>query len=231
MTMRSFLSAGLVALLPFAVLQGQVGHLPEKSPFRDLEHRQEFTWFAGQFQSGGDPAKVAPQSGPMVGIHYELHMTGPAYLTARIAQVFSERTVLDPNKLLAERDLGKKSVTMTLADVGFALNLTGYKSWHGVVPSLGGGLGIGAGYDKLDVGNYKVGFPFLLSLRPGLKLATRGRWQVRVDASNYFYRIRYPETYFTKITADPTILPPSGGRNVWKRNLGLTGGLTYAFGR
>jgi len=122
-------------------------------------------------------------------------------------------------------------MTVLLTDVGFALNLTGYKSWHRIVPSLGGGLGIGAGFDSPDVGGYKFGMPFLLALRPAIKIAPGGRLQGRIDATNYFYRIRYPETYFTKTTADPAPLAANAARNVWKRNLGLTAGLTYTFGR
>ena len=64
-----------------------------------------------------------------------------------------------------------------------------------------------------------------------LKFAPRGRWQGRIDATNYFYRIRYPDSYFTKSTADPTVLDLSSDRNVWTRNLGLTAGVTYTFGR
>jgi hypothetical protein len=43
-------------------------------------------------------------------------------------------------------------------------------------------------------------------LRPAIKFAPGGRWQGRIDASNYFYRIRYPDSYFLKPTPDPTVL-------------------------
>lgn len=230
MTIRLLLLAAVTASLP-AAAGAQVGYLPRNSPFRDLEHRQELTFFGGQYQARKDPARVAPQSGPMFGMHYEFRMTGPAYFTVNTAMVTTDRRVIDPNQLLATRFLGTKSVNMLLTDVGFALNLTGFKSWHGLVPSLGGGLGVGAGFDKPDTGFYKFGYPFLLTLRPAIKFAPRGRWQGRIDATNYFYRIRYPDSYFTKSTADPTVLEPTAGRNVWTRNVGFTLGLTYSFGR
>ncbi len=182
MTIRSLLLAAATAFLP-AVAGAQVGYLPRNSPYRDLEHRQEFTFFGGQYQARKDPARVAPQSGPMVGMHYEFRMTGPAYFTVTTAMVKSERRVIDPNQLLATRFLGTKSVNMLLTDIGFALNLTGYKSWHGLVPSLGGGIGLGAGFDKPDTGFYKFGYPFLLTLRPAIKFAPRGHWQGRIEAA------------------------------------------------
>lgn len=224
------LLAAATASLP-AAAGAQVGYLPRKSPYRDLEHRQELTFFGGQYNARKDPARVAPQDGAMAGIHYELRMTGPAYFTVNTAMVRTDRRVIDPSQLLATRFLGTKTVNLVLTDIGFALNLTGYKSWHGLVPSLGGGLGIGAAFDKPDTGFYKFGYPFLLTLRPAIKFAPRGRWQGRIEAGNYFYRIRYPDSYFTKSTADPTVLNPNAGRNVWTRNVGFTAGLTYSFGR
>lgn len=230
MTIRSLALAGLWMLTPVAAA-AQVGYEPRKSPYRDLEHRQELTFFAGQFTARVDPAKVAPRSGPMVGAHYELRMTGPAYFTVNSAMVVSERQVINPSKLLKDRFLGTKPVTMLLTDIGFALNLTGYKSWHGIVPALGVGAGIGAGFDKVDVGLYKYGYPFMLVVRPTIKFAPHGHWQGRIDVSNFLYRIRYPDSYFTKSTADPTVLDPAAGRNIWTRNPGFTAGVTYSFGR
>ena len=230
MIIRSLAAAGLACLLPHAV-GAQIGHAPDHSPFRDLEHRQELLFFGGQFQAAGEKGKVAAKPGPMFGLAYELRMTGPAYFTARLAGVLSERTVVDPTKLLAERFLGTKQVNMMLADVGFALNLSGYKSWHGIVPALGFGAGVGAAFDKADVGGFKVGTPFILAIRPALKFTPRGHWQARLDASNYLHRIKYPESYFTKSTADPTVLTPGSSRNKWLRSVGLTAGITYSYGR
>ncbi|GMV11682.1 MAG TPA: hypothetical protein PKC83_17680 [Gemmatimonadaceae bacterium] len=230
MTKRTLALLGLMILTPAAGM-AQVGYEPRKSPYRDLEHRQELTFLGGHFKARVDPARVAPVSGPAFGAHYEFRMTGPAYFTANTMLVVSERRVIDPTKLIAERDQGVKSVTMLLTDIGFALNLTGFKSWHGLVPSLGGGLGMGAGFDSPDVGGYKFGYPFVLTFRPSIKFAPKGNWQGRIDATNYFYRIRYPDSYFTKSTADPTVLDLASDRNVWTRNLGLTAGITYSFGR
>jgi len=227
---RTLAAALALALLP-ALAHGQVGYTPRNSPFRDLEHRQELTWYGGLYQTSPDPANVGPKSGVTAGMHYELRLAGPAYFTANLGGVLTERRVIDPNQLIPNRFVGNESMTILLSDVGFALNLTGFKSWHGLVPSLGGGLGLAAGFDSPDVGQFKYGYPFLLVARPAIKFAAQGRWQGRLEATNYFQRIRYPQTYFTKTTADPTVLPVGSSESVWKRNLALTLGITYAFGR
>ncbi len=222
--------AMILAALPLAA-GAQVGHPPQRSPYRDLEYRQELTFFGGRYGAAADPAGVAPQSGAMVGAHWEYRLGGPAYLTARVAGVVTERREIDPRLDFEERFLGTKSMVATFTDVGFALNLTGYKSWRGLIPTLGGGLGVAAGFDGRDPGGYSFGTPFLLTLRPGIKFAAAGRWQGRLDATNYFFRVRYPETYFIKTGADDPVLDPSAARNYWKRNLALTLGVTYTYGR
>ncbi|MBK8248545.1 MAG: hypothetical protein IPK85_14220 [Gemmatimonadetes bacterium] len=220
------------SLLAASSVAAQVGHEPRRSPYRDLEWRQEITVFGGQFRAAVDPARVAPRNGPMIGAHYELRLGGPAYFTARMAGVLSDRTVIDPKleKVNRVQD-ADHAVPLLLADVGFSLNLTGFKSYRGIVPFFGAGAGLGAGFEKQDVGGYQFGYPFLFTVRPGVKIATAGQWHMRLEATNYFYRIRYPETYFIKTGADDPVLEPGTSRNYWKRNLGLNLGMTYSYGR
>ncbi|MGQ0646636.1 MAG: hypothetical protein ACT4P7_03635 [Gemmatimonadaceae bacterium] len=229
--MRSIRLLAVLAVGLPAVSVAQVGHEPRRSPYRDLEFRQELTFLGGHYDAAIDPAGVAPRGGPMVGVHYEYRMGGPAYLTARVVGVLSERTVIDPKLDLDERVLRTRTTPFLLTDVGVSLNLTGFKSWHGIIPVLGGGLGIGTGFEGQDIGGYRFGFPFLITARPGIKFSAGGQWQGRIDATNYFYRIRYPETYYVKTGADDPVLAPGSARNYWKRNLGLSLAVTYTYGR
>ena len=87
--MRSFFTAAAAVALLASTAGAQVGYPPERSPYRDVEFRQELTLFSGYYAAGQDPAKVAPQSGPMLGLRYDVRVGGPASLTARVARVFS----------------------------------------------------------------------------------------------------------------------------------------------
>ncbi len=209
----------------------QVGHLPGKSPYRDLEHRSELVFMGGHFNAAVDPARVAPGDGPMIAAHWEMRLGGPIYLTARMAGTFGERNVIDPSVRIGERFLKTRVSPTILTDVGFAMNLTGNKSWRGMIPTIGGGVGLGAGLEGRDAGGYTFGAPFLFTFRPGVKLRLSERWQGRIDATNYFYRVRYPDSYYTKTTEDPTVLPSDAERAFWKRNLAITAGITRTFGR
>ena len=65
----------------------QVGYPPNQSPFRDLRETHALTFYSGYFRAKKDPARVAPRSGPMVGLHYEWRASGPAHLTLDLSLI------------------------------------------------------------------------------------------------------------------------------------------------
>ena len=123
-----------VSASPLAAQGVDVGYPPPRSPFEDLEYKQEATVFGGYYLAGKDPAGVAPGSGPMVGVRYEVGVGGPAQIVARLSTVMSERRVINPVEPAASRDLGMRAWPVYLADFGMSLNLTGQRSWRGMVP-------------------------------------------------------------------------------------------------
>ena len=223
----------LALLLPLPALAQEVGYPPERSPFRDLEYRQELTGFAGYFAASRDAAGVAPQSGPMVGVRYEMRIAGPASFTARVANVFSERTIIDPAEPASTRVVGTESWPLLLGDVGVTVNLTGQKSIRRLVPVLSAGLGVASDTKGggSDVGGYRFGTTFALTLGGGVRWVPGGRFQLRADVQDYLYQIKYPSTYFAASGgADPVLTNPNS-RSMWKHNAALTIGGSYLFFR
>jgi hypothetical protein len=220
------------SLLWLPTLAGaQVGHLPEESPYRDLPFKQGLSVFSGYHHARTDDAGVAPQSGPMVGARYELRIGGPVQFMARVANVVSERTVLDPSKPVAER-ASNTSVNLMLFDVGVTGNLTGQKSWHGLVPVVQAGAGIASDFQEEDVGGYKFGTPFALTMGTGLRYTRGNRIELRADFTDYVYQIRYPSQYFRPNDGQPPILNPlRTDEKDWKHNLNFALAITYHFAR
>jgi len=219
---------GFVTIATTAGAQVSVGYPPQNSPYRDLEYHSELTAFGGYFDSGSDPAGVAPKGGPMGGIRYEVGVGGPVQLVARFAKVVNERNVIDPTKPAASRALGSLSWPVYLADVGFSLNLTGQRSWHGIVPVtyLGAGVASDAG-KKVEADPYRLGTTFAISYAAGLRFVPGGRFQIRADAGTYMYQIKYPAAYYIKATDDTQVLPDSQAKSFWKRNHAFTLGISY----
>ncbi|MBA3657377.1 MAG: hypothetical protein H0W69_08505 [Gemmatimonadaceae bacterium] len=210
----------------------QVGYPTSRSPFTDLEYRQELTVFGGQFKAGTEPAAVAPRSGPMVGARYEITVGGPAQLYVRGSRVFSERRALDPTKPVASRFLGVSKTPLYLADLGVSVNLTGQRSFHGIVPSLAVGAGVASTLNsKVEKDPYKFGTTFAFSFGGGLRILPTERIQIRVDGGTHMYQIRYPTEYSTSASDNTTVIPSGQAKSFWKSNPSITAGLSYLFFR
>jgi hypothetical protein len=227
-----FMLAFVAAASPVFVAGAQtvsVGYPPEKSPFKDLEYHSEFTLFGGYFRGANDPAGVAPRGGPIAGLRYEIGVGGPAQLVVRAARASSERNVIDPTKPAATRNLGSQAWPVYLADLGLAINLTGQRSFHDIVPVTYAGIGIATDAGKRATGDpYRLGTTFALSFAGGLRFVPGGRFQMRADAGTYMYQIKYPAGYYINNLIDNTaVLGPSQSKNFWKRNGVYTLGISY----
>jgi hypothetical protein len=204
------------------------GYSPPKSPFRDLDYHQELTLFGGYYMAANDPAGVAPKSGPMEGIRYEVTVGGPAQIVVKLTRVNSDRNVVDPTKPAASRQLGSQSWPVYLVDAGMSLNLTGQRSFHGIVPVIYTGVGLASDLDKsVDADPFNLGTTFAFSLAGGLRIVPGGRFQVRADVGTYLYQIKYPTGYYVTATDNTAVLPANQAKNFWKRNGAFTLGVSY----
>ncbi|MGH7650857.1 MAG: hypothetical protein ACREMS_03340 [Gemmatimonadaceae bacterium] len=210
--------------------RAQVGHLPQNSPYRDVETRQELTFFGGRFNAGQDVIGVAPRGGPMYGLRYDVHVGGPAFLTARWSHVNSERFPIDPTKTGAASHLAKQNVGLNLYDIDLALNLTGQKSYHHFIPALNVGAGIASCSCSVKPDPYTFGTPFAFSFGGGLRYVPGGRFQLRADWGDYLYQLKYPSAYYLN-TGSGSAAPPNQARSFWKSNRAFTLGASLLFFR
>ena len=143
--MGSVVKALIVSVMMSALTasaSAQVGYQPDRSPYKDRDYNREWTYFGGQFSAERDPLGVAPTDGPIGGVRWQMHMTGPLYFGVRLAGASVDRTIIDPNKPLAERTVGTEKVPMAFADIQLEMSLTGHKTWRGLAPFVNGGFGI-----------------------------------------------------------------------------------------
>lgn len=240
--MKSAIIVAALALSAAAPVGAQVGYDPQKSPFRDLDRTQEITIFSGTYLAKRDPARVAPQGGPLMGVHYQWRAGGPASLTATVARVASERRVLDPEKdgtcgPAADPDVDCKLIRvyrwpLYFADAGVSLDLTGARSFYHLVPDIKAGVGLASDFHtRGDVGDFAFGTRFAMKWGGGIRWVPSELFQVRADVTNYLYSIRYPDSYYQPAADDTQILAPTRKRSVWLNNTGFTIGLSYLFSR
>ncbi|HEY9228904.1 MAG TPA: hypothetical protein VIP11_19790 [Gemmatimonadaceae bacterium] len=212
----------------------QIGHLPAQSPYHDLEYKQELTLIGGSFLAHRDPANAAPQSGALIGARYAWRAAGPANLTAEISRIQSDRQLINPFVVGPGRDIGTTSRPLYSANLGLALNVTGAKSWHNIVPEVAAGLGVISDLrSKADSGGFKFGTRFAINWGGGIRwVPTGGRWQVRGDITNRLYTISYPEAFYLVPTGAPAgsaVLAPQQARSFWTNNPAFTLGISRLF--
>ena len=219
-----------VLLAASATLGAQVGHAPDKSPYVDLEHSQELTFLVGDYHAHKDPAGVGPQSGLLLGAHYEWRAGGPVHLIAEAARISSERTVINPFKVGAARDLGLSSRPLYTADFDLGVSLTGAKSWHHIVPELAGGVGLISDFRaQPDTGGFKFGTRFALNFGGGLRWVPGGKWQVRADIKDRLYTMSYPEAFYVAPAGGTAVIPPTQSKSFWTQNPAFTLGISRLF--
>src|SRR5688500_20326820 len=97
--------------------------------------------------------------------------------------------------------------------------MTCHKTWRWLAPIINGVLGVVADLRGAnDVGSYRFGIPFTMTLGTGVSWTPARNWSVRLDWSHYLYRLQYPTAYYLKVTADPAVLPVGAARPVWRRH-------------
>jgi hypothetical protein len=223
---------GVVALCASLPAAAQVGHDPAKSPYVDLEYNQEITALFGYNRTRHDPASVEPQSAGLGGVRYELTMVGPLAFSADYVTSFAKRNVINPALPKARRDLGTESAPVHIFDVALAMNLTGRKSWHSLVPQIRAGIGVVNSAAKDDSSGFSFGTPFAFTLGAGVKLVpANGRIQLRADVTDRIFKLGYPDTYYVKTSDLTSVLDASVPKSFYTHHTALTVGVSYLFGR
>jgi len=190
-SLRPFGSMALLALAtalaPSAA--AQVGHDPEHSPYRDLRASHQITFSGGYLAGGGGQAGAGPKQGPLAGLRYSLSLSGSLEMTVGVCGASLDRFLVDGG--------GTARQSVFIADAGFALRITGPKTWHGWMPYVGGSLGIATGSRvAADTSKFAFGNPFQFGPRLGVRRYGAGPVSLWVEAWDPIWRLRYPGAWW-----------------------------------
>jgi Outer membrane protein beta-barrel domain len=222
---------GAAALLAAVPASAQVGHEPAKSPYVDLEYSQELTLLGGYLRTRHDPAGILPTSRSMFGARYEITLTGPFALSADFITGSGDRHVVDPTKPAATRNVGTQSNPVFAADIAAAMNLTGTRSWHKLVPQVRAGVGLVRSAAKDDSSGYSFGTPFAFTFGGGVKYVPGGRFQLRADITDHVFKQAYPDAYYRLASDNTALVPTTTARSFYTHHTALTIGVSYLFAR
>lgn len=225
----------VLSVCPFVRLPAQVGHAPDRSPFRDIATRHSITFFGGRFSGNTAEAGVGAQPGAVFGIRGRARLTGPIDLMVNFATIDSKRIVIDPTQPAATRVTGPVSYRLVAADIGLLVTLTGAKTWHGFAPYVGAGLGVTMPTrSRIDPGGYQAKTNFTIAPTIGLRLHVGQRVALNVEARDNTIRYEWPLSYYDPRDANNNPLPPpvldrALDSHDIAHNLTISFGLSYLF--
>jgi hypothetical protein len=217
----------LAAILGAKPAVGQVGHPPERSPYRDLPTRQALVLQGGYLFGSGGSAGAGPHEGPLAGLRYTLHLGGPFEVIFGVAGASLQR-VLHVDSLPA--DTTRQSVA--IGEVGFGFLITGAKTWRGLAPyvALTTGAAFGGSVPE-DSSGFQFQRRFQFGPQVGVRWYSSRQLSVRLEGRDILWRLAYPNTFFEP-TAYPGSLPPLirgiHPSREWTHNLSVTFALGYA---
>jgi hypothetical protein len=231
-----FVLAAAVALPTLArpsVAGAQVGYPPSDSPYRDFDEKSVLSVVGGYLLTGKVPGNVGPSDAPLVGLRYDYHIFGPAYIEGRFLHGFATHDVINPDLPVYDRVLRQNApLNFNIVDLGFVVNLTGLRTTHSLVPVININVGTatdlgGAG----DASGFSFGTNLALSGGLGLRYLPYGsKFKFRIDVADFLFDTKYPPNYRDTNGGTP-VISTTQSLTAWRQNVALTAGASYSFWR
>lgn len=228
-------------LIITAPLAAQVGHSPASSPYRDIPNGKSLTVLVGDIGGDGGKIGVGPHNGRSYGGRLDLRISGPVQFGLGFSQAKLERLVVSADDSVATRTTGPFKQTLTMIDASLQLNITGRKSWHRLAPFVSGtagwvrGSALPASAAK-DSSGYKFGSKLYFAPAIGMRIIVSSNLQLRLEARQLFWKLKYPLSYTTDPAAEPSpngdlanAVLPDGKREQWSGAREFRLGLGFAF--
>jgi hypothetical protein len=181
---------------------------------------------------------VGPGNGPYAGARFDIHLGGPASVSFNAGVANLERVLIDPRQAPENRTIDTTTQAVALLDGGFDLLLSGEKSWHGMIPYVGAGLGLALGTsvnaDSAVISGYSFSTQFTAGPRLGVWVLPTDRITLRIEVRDIIWRLKYPDGFFSApefAEDEPPVLDANVMKDTqWVQHIGLTISLGYTIG-
>lgn len=226
---RSLFLAALALASALGAASAQVGHDPERSPFRDIRKGSAVALGLGYFGGGTGDLGVGSTNGPTATGRFELSLGGPVLVAFGASFARLERFVRDPNTDPPPRT-GPFDSDIVMVDLGLQMRLTGQKSYHGFAPYVGAAVGMAFEVSgPADPGQYTFGTKFTFAPGAGIRVYTGRHLSLLADVRMLFWRLGYPPSYQNPPSGGAPLLP-SGVKNTdWTTHPWATVGVVWTF--
>jgi hypothetical protein len=230
---RTALCAAAVLLTGYPPnrLSAQVGYPPAASPYRDIPRGPVAIFGIGYLGGSRGRVGVGMADGITWNARYETGLGGAVTVGLGLAYAQTTRYTVDPTRDAATRTQGPIETDVILADLGLQLVLTGRKSWHGVAPYLGAGVGLAfGGSPQRDPGGYEFRTKITLNPQAGVRWHPSARLSVRAAVQAVYWRLNYPLSYKDPSPVDGSrVLPLEASLTEWTAHPWISVGVGWNF--
>ena len=207
-------------LAPCGSAAAQVGYLPSQSPFRELTAGTFMEFNGGRVLGAGGLLELGPRNGYSEGVRLVLRGNHTLQISFGLWTAGTQRTRIDAADSVATRNKGLIDQRLIAGELGLQLNATGGKTWHGLAPYAGIGLGLvhGQASPAIDTSGYSFGTKLFFAPTLGTRLFAGQRLYLKFDVRGIFWKLAYPVSY----SNEPAKQPGTIGRSNAVNTTGVT---------
>lgn len=196
------------------------------SPYRFVDESQSTEVYAAYVWPDAGTLDLGATSGAMFGARYTIQISGPFAAEGDLGYFPSTRAVIDTTgAAVASTDF-----SLLLATAGLRLNLTGPRTFHGLMPYVlaVGGVALDLAGDDAEVGDVPTearldfGTSFAGGMAAGVEWLPTPRFGIRLSARDLIMQLETPEPLRLAEIED---VP----EDEWVQNIILSAGITYRF--
>ena len=220
--------------IPTFQLSAQVGHNPGDSPYQDIPLHPSPVFFFGHLSADRGRAGAGISNARTFGARYEIPAGRSLLFQFTAAYLDGDRFIIDPraDSTSPQRRTGPVPAAIAITDVAMQLRLTGGKTWHGIAPYAG--VGMGLAYDvrsgRDTTGSlYKFGTKFVLNGATGVRWYPARRIMVDADLRGQMWRLKYPVSFHTPAPDGSRVLPLSQPLTDWTLHPWISFGIGWIF--
>src|SRR5216683_2827013 len=157
--------------IPTVQLFAQVGHDPASSPYHDILLHSGPLFFVGHLGADRGVARAGTSNATTFGARYDIPAGRSLHFQFTGAYLHGDRFIIDPraDSSSPARRTGPFKSDLLQVEIGMQLRLTGGKTWRGLAPYVGTGLGLISELNAArDTSGYRFGTKFTIAFASGV---------------------------------------------------------------
>jgi len=225
----------LSLFVPYHLASAQVGHDPEHGPYREILLHSGPVVFVGHLSADRGTVGAGVSNALTFGARYEIPAGKAMHFQFTGAYLHGDRFILDPraDSSSPARRTGPFRSDLAMVEVGMQLRLSGNKTWRGLAPYVGTGLGLT--FDVNSPGDttgsgYHFGTKLTIAFATGVRWYPARRVMINGEARAQFWRLKYPLSFHEQRASDGSrVLPLTQPLNDWTLHPWISLGIGWIF--